>query len=168
MSSTRRRAACRRGASARATASGLLARPPRVGPAPVRHRSTSTRRTGTGYVVTELLGLTEDDRLYLPVLFSHCFDMVMGNLGVTSHGACIVIPSPTFEPRAALEAVEAERCTAIYGVPTMFIDDRGTPRPTSRPEAPAGSGEAWCRPTTSARDRRVHRRTSVSCRTGRR
>ena len=74
-----------------------------------------------GYFVTELLGLTEDDRLCLPVPFYHCFGMVMGNLGATTHGACIVIPSPTFEPRATLEAVEAERCTALYGVPTMFI-----------------------------------------------
>ena len=74
-----------------------------------------------GYFVTELLGLTEHDKLCLPVPFYHCFGMVMGNLGATSHGACIVIPAPGFDPGATLEAVAEERCTALYGVPTMFI-----------------------------------------------
>ncbi|HVV81559.1 MAG TPA: AMP-binding protein [Kofleriaceae bacterium] len=74
-----------------------------------------------GYFVTEVLGFTEADRVCLPVPFYHCFGMVMGNLGATSHGACIVIPAPSFDPLATLRAVEAERCTALYGVPTMFI-----------------------------------------------
>ncbi|MFD8245451.1 AMP-binding protein [Nocardia sp. NPDC059691] len=75
-----------------------------------------------GYFVGELCGYTEQDRICVPVPFYHCFGMVMGNLASTSHGAAIVIPSPSFEPRAALAAVEAERCTSLYGVPTMFID----------------------------------------------
>lgn len=74
-----------------------------------------------GYFVGELVSYTEADRICLPVPFYHCFGMVMGNLAATSHGACIVIPSAGFEPRAALEAVEKERCTSLYGVPTMFI-----------------------------------------------
>jgi fatty-acyl-CoA synthase len=74
-----------------------------------------------GYFVGELLGYTEDDRVCLPVPFYHCFGMVMGNLGCTSHGACIVIPAPAFDPAATLQAVQDERCTSLYGVPTMFI-----------------------------------------------
>ena len=69
----------------------------------------------------ELLGYTEEDRVCLPVPFYHCFGMVMGNLGATSHGACIVIPAPAFDPAATLQAVQDERCTSLYGVPTMFI-----------------------------------------------
>ena len=74
-----------------------------------------------GYFVGELLGYTEEDRVCLPVPFYHCFGMVMGNLGSTSHGSCIVIPAPAFEPAATLQAVQDERCTSLYGVPTMFI-----------------------------------------------
>jgi fatty-acyl-CoA synthase len=74
-----------------------------------------------GYFVTEMLGITDADRICLPVPFYHCFGMVMGNLGATSHGACIVIPAPSFDPAATLRAVQDERCTALYGVPTMFI-----------------------------------------------
>ncbi|MEV6650799.1 AMP-binding protein [Streptomyces sp. NPDC051219] len=74
-----------------------------------------------GYFVGEMIGYTEQDRVCLPVPFYHCFGMVMGNLGATSHGACIVIPAPSFDPAATLRAVEQERCTALYGVPTMFI-----------------------------------------------
>jgi fatty-acyl-CoA synthase len=74
-----------------------------------------------GYFVTELLHLSEEDVTCLPVPFYHCFGMVMGNLGVTSHGACIVIPAPSFEPAATLDAVAGEGVTSLYGVPTMFI-----------------------------------------------
>jgi fatty-acyl-CoA synthase len=74
-----------------------------------------------GFFVGELVHYTEHDRICLPVPFYHCFGMVMGNLAATSHGAAIVIPSAGFEPRAALEAVSRERCTSLYGVPTMFI-----------------------------------------------
>jgi fatty-acyl-CoA synthase len=74
-----------------------------------------------GFFVTELLRLTEADVTCLPVPFYHCFGMVMGNLGTLSHGGCVVIPAPSFEPGATLEAVEAEGVTSLYGVPTMFI-----------------------------------------------
>ncbi len=74
-----------------------------------------------GFFVTELLGLTEQDRLCVPVPFYHCFGMVMGNLGCTTHGACIVVPAPAFDPTATLQALAVERCTGVYGVPTMFI-----------------------------------------------
>ncbi len=74
-----------------------------------------------GYQVTELINFTEADRLAIPVPFYHCFGMVMGNLGCTSHGATIVIPGPGFDPAVTLEAIQTERCTGVYGVPTMFI-----------------------------------------------
>jgi fatty-acyl-CoA synthase len=74
-----------------------------------------------GFFVGELCGYDEEDRICVPVPFYHCFGMVMGNLAATSHGACVVIPAPAFDPMATLEAVAAERCTSLYGVPTMFI-----------------------------------------------
>ena len=80
-----------------------------------------------GYFVTETIGFTAEDRLCIPVPFYHCFGMVMGNLGCTTHGACMVIPGPGFEPAAALKAVQDERCTALYGVPTMFIAELDLP-----------------------------------------
>jgi fatty-acyl-CoA synthase len=63
----------------------------------------------------------------VPVPFYHCFGMVMGNLAATSHGACIVIPAPGFDPVATLAAVAAEKCTSLYGVPTMFIAELASP-----------------------------------------
>ncbi|MFC7276064.1 AMP-binding protein [Paractinoplanes rhizophilus] len=80
-----------------------------------------------GYFVGELINYTEQDRVCLPVPLYHCFGMVMGNLGATSHGACIVLPSPGFDPAATLAAVAAERVTSLYGVPTMFIAELGLP-----------------------------------------
>jgi fatty-acyl-CoA synthase len=74
-----------------------------------------------GFFVGELVGYTEVDRVCVPVPFYHCFGMVMGNLGAVSHGACIVIPAPGFDPGATLDAVASERCSSLYGVPTMFI-----------------------------------------------
>jgi fatty-acyl-CoA synthase len=74
-----------------------------------------------GYFVTELISFTSQDRLCIPVPFYHCFAMVMGNLGCTSHGATMVIPAPGFDPGVTLRAIEDERCTGVYGVPTMFI-----------------------------------------------
>jgi len=74
-----------------------------------------------GYFVGEGCGYTASDRVCVPVPFYHCFGMVMGNLGSTTHGACIVIPAPGFDPAATLAAVQAEKCTSLYGVPTMFI-----------------------------------------------
>jgi fatty-acyl-CoA synthase len=80
-----------------------------------------------GLFIGEGCRYTEADRVCIPVPFYHCFGMVLGNLACTTHGACIVIPSPGFEPAAALEAVQAERCTSLYGVPTMFIAELALP-----------------------------------------
>ncbi len=80
-----------------------------------------------GFFVGELCTYTEADRICIPVPFYHCFGMVMGNLAATSHGACMVIPAPSFDPVATLQAVQAERCTSLYGVPTMFIAELSTP-----------------------------------------
>ncbi len=80
-----------------------------------------------GFFVTETIAFTEADRLCVPVPFYHCFGMVMGNLGATSHGAAIVIPAPSFDPALTLRAVQDERCTALYGVPTMFIAEQNLP-----------------------------------------
>jgi fatty-acyl-CoA synthase len=80
-----------------------------------------------GFFVGELISYDESDRVCLPVPFYHCFGMVMGNLGSTTHGSCIVIPAPSFEPEATLRAVQDERCTSLYGVPTMFIAELGLP-----------------------------------------
>jgi fatty-acyl-CoA synthase len=80
-----------------------------------------------GFFVGELCDYTEADRICIPVPFYHCFGMVMGNLAATSHGACMVIPAPSFDPVATLETVQAERCTSLYGVPTMFIAELSAP-----------------------------------------
>ena len=74
-----------------------------------------------GYFVTEQIKLRPGERLCIPVPFYHCFGMVMGNLGCTTHGATIVIPAPGFDPGLTLDAIESQRCTGVYGVPTMFI-----------------------------------------------
>ncbi|KUI23992.1 AMP-binding protein [Mycobacterium sp. IS-1742] len=80
-----------------------------------------------GFFVTELIGLGPADRLCIPVPFYHCFGMVMGNLGCTTHGATMVIPAPGFDAGMTLTAIEKERCTGVYGVPTMFIAMLGHP-----------------------------------------
>ena len=74
-----------------------------------------------GYFCGEILRYTEADRVAVPVPFYHCFGMVIGNLACTTHGACIVVPSEGFDAGLTLAAIEAEQCTSIYGVPTMFI-----------------------------------------------
>lgn len=74
-----------------------------------------------GYFTTELINLGPQDRLCIPVPFYHCFGMVMANLGCTSHGATMVIPGPGFDPETTLQSIVDEKCTAVYGVPTMFI-----------------------------------------------
>jgi len=74
-----------------------------------------------GFFVGELCSYTADDRVCIPVPFYHCFGMVMGNLACTTHGAAMIIPAPGFDPVISLRTVEAERCTSLYGVPTMFI-----------------------------------------------
>jgi fatty-acyl-CoA synthase len=78
-----------------------------------------------GFFTTELINFTEQDRLCIPVPFYHCFGMVMGNLGCTTHGATMVIPAPGFDPATTLRCVAEERCTGLYGVPTMFIAMQG-------------------------------------------
>ena len=80
-----------------------------------------------GFFIGEGCRYTESDRVCIPVPFYHCFGMVLGNLACTTHGACIVIPSPGFEPATALRTVQEERCTSLYGVPTMFIAELGLP-----------------------------------------
>jgi fatty-acyl-CoA synthase len=80
-----------------------------------------------GFFVGEGCGITEEDRIGVPVPYYHCFGMVMGNLAATSHGACVVLPADSFEPGAVLDAVQAERCTVLYGVPTMFIAELDHP-----------------------------------------
>ena len=146
------------GARAGARARGRLGRPPRAAPAPrprcstsARRRSHSTTRStsssprGTtglpkgatlshrnilnnGYFIGRTLRYTEHDRVCVPVPFYHCFGCVMGNLGAVTHGACVVVPSEAFDPLAVLEAVSRERCTSLYGVPTMFIAALEEPR----------------------------------------
>jgi len=80
-----------------------------------------------GHFVGEAIRLGEDDRLCVPVPLYHCFGMVMGNLACLTHGACIVYPAPAFNPASVLEAVQGERCTGLYGVPTMFIGEMAEP-----------------------------------------
>jgi fatty-acyl-CoA synthase len=80
-----------------------------------------------GFFVTEQIGLRSGERLCIPVPFYHCFGMVMGNLGCTTHGATMVIPAAGFDPAATLLAIEREHCTGVYGVPTMFIAMLGHP-----------------------------------------
>lgn len=80
-----------------------------------------------GFFVGGLINFDRGDRVCIPVPFYHCFGMVMGNLGALTHGAAIVIPAPGFDPGITLATVEAEQCTALYGVPTMFIAMLGHP-----------------------------------------
>ena len=80
-----------------------------------------------GFFVGELCHYTEEDRICIPVPFYHCFGMVMGNLAATSHGAAMIIPAPVFDPVQTLKAVQDERCTSLYGVPTMFIAELSVP-----------------------------------------
>lgn len=80
------------------------------------------------FFVGEAINLRSGDRLCIPVPLYHCFGMVMGNLGCLAHGATMVFPAESFDPVASLEAVTQERCTALYGVPTMFIAMLDHPR----------------------------------------
>jgi fatty-acyl-CoA synthase len=81
-----------------------------------------------GYFAGEGLGLTDRDRLCIPVPFYHCFGMVLSNLACVTHGATMVVPSESFDALATLQAVERERCTALHGVPTMFIAEMEHPQ----------------------------------------
>ncbi|AVZ39969.1 MULTISPECIES: AMP-binding protein [unclassified Dietzia] len=80
-----------------------------------------TNILNNGFFVGETINYSEVDRVCIPVPFYHCFGMVMGNLACTTHGSCMVIPAPAFDPAASLRAVAQEKCTSLYGVPTMFI-----------------------------------------------
>ena len=81
-----------------------------------------------GFFIGEALRYSERDRVCIPVPFYHCFGMVLGNLACTTHAACMVVPGETYEPLAVMETVQAERCTSLYGVPTMFIGELDHPR----------------------------------------
>jgi fatty-acyl-CoA synthase len=80
-----------------------------------------------GYFVGEGFGYGPDDRVCIPVPFYHCFGMVIGNLACVTHATTIVVPAPAFDPLATLQTLEAERCTSVLGVPTMFIAMLGHP-----------------------------------------
>lgn len=109
--------------------------------------ATLTHRNilNNGFFVGEAIRLTPADRLCIPVPLYHCFGMVMGNLACVTHGSTMVYPSEAFDPAAVLRTVQAERCTALYGVPTMFIaaldhpDFAGTDLSTLRTGIMAGS-----------------------------
>ena len=104
------------------------------------------------FFLGEVCGYTAADRICVPVPLFHTFGMVIGNLGAITHGACVVYPAPSFEPRATLAAVEQERCTALYGVPAMFIaelevlDATGPDAGAVRPELAAHRGDGRLRP----------------------
>jgi fatty-acyl-CoA synthase len=80
-----------------------------------------------GFFIGEACRYTERDRVCIPVPFYHCFGMVLGNLACTTHGSCMVVPGESYDAQAAMETVQAERCTALYGVPTMFIGELDHP-----------------------------------------
>jgi fatty-acyl-CoA synthase len=80
-----------------------------------------------GFFIGEAVHYTAADRVCIPVPFYHCFGMVLGNLACTTHGACIVVPAEAFEPGIVLRVTEQERCTSLYGVPTMFIAELDHP-----------------------------------------
>ncbi len=80
-----------------------------------------------GFFIGEAMRLTSDDRLCIPVPLYHCFGMVLGNLAAVTHGACMVFPGEGFDPLLTLETVAVERCTALHGVPTMFIAELDHP-----------------------------------------
>ncbi len=92
--------------------------------------ATLTHRNivNNGYFIGEAMKLTEQDRLCIPVPLYHCFGMVLGNMACMTHGAAIIYPNDGFDPITVLEAVQAEKCTGLHGVPTMFIAELDHPR----------------------------------------
>ena len=80
-----------------------------------------------GYIIGEGMGFTEKDRLCIPVPFYHCFGMVLSNMASATHGTTMVLPCPTFDAEEVLKTIEKERCTAVHGVPTMFIAELSLP-----------------------------------------
>ncbi len=91
--------------------------------------ATLTHRNilNNGFFVGEAMRFSETDRLCIPVPLYHCFGMVMGSLNCISHGACMVFPNEGFDPESTLRAIDEERCTALFGVPTMFIAELDHP-----------------------------------------
>lgn len=91
--------------------------------------ATLTHRNilNNGYFIGEAMDLGPEDRLCIPVPLYHCFGMVLGNLAILTHGGCIVYPNDGFEPLSVLQAVQDEKCTALHGVPTMFIAELDHP-----------------------------------------
>ena len=81
-----------------------------------------------GYFIGQAMKYTEADRVCIPVPFYHCFGMVIGNLACVAHGSAMIVPGEAFDPEAVLKSIEAERCTSLYGVPTMFIGMLGHPQ----------------------------------------
>jgi fatty-acyl-CoA synthase len=81
-----------------------------------------------GYLTGEGMGFTHEDRLCIPVPLYHCFGMVLGNLACMAHGAAAIYPGPAFDPLTTLQAVQSEKCTALHGVPTMFITELDHPQ----------------------------------------
>ena len=81
-----------------------------------------------GFFIGEALHLSERDRVCIPVPFYHCFGMVLGNLACTTHASCMVVPGESYDALAVMETVQSEGCTALYGVPTMFIGELDHPR----------------------------------------
>jgi acyl-CoA synthetase (AMP-forming)/AMP-acid ligase II len=103
-----------------------------------------------GYFIGEAMRLTDRDRICIPVPLYHCFGMVPGNLACITQGAAIGYPSEGFDPLATLQAVEAERCTALYGVATMFIAELGHPDSSSASISPRYAPASWpARPARS-------------------
>lgn len=82
---------------------------------------THSNILNNGYFIGRALRYSDRDRVCLPVPYYHCFGMVLGSLACVTHGACMVLPSESFDPSAVLESVQTERCTSLYGVPTMFV-----------------------------------------------
>jgi fatty-acyl-CoA synthase len=91
--------------------------------------ATLTHRNilNNGFFVGEAMKFTEADRLCIPVPLYHCFGMVMGSLNCVTHGACMVFPSDGFDPESTLKTISEEKCTALFGVPTMFIAELDHP-----------------------------------------
>jgi fatty-acyl-CoA synthase len=81
-----------------------------------------------GFFIGETLKYTENDRVCIPVPFYHCFGMVLGNLACTTHGATMVVPAEAYDPVLTMQTVQDEKCTSLYGVPTMFIGELEHPR----------------------------------------
>ena len=103
-----------------------------------------------GFFIGEGCGYSDADRVCIPVPLYHCFGMVLGNLACTTHGAAMVYPAEAFDPEATLAAVQAERCTSLYGVPTMFIAELEHPA-SATSTSPASAPGSWPAPPARSR-----------------